>query len=189
MGSRSAENPDAQVWAKEAGDAASVGTFADAAQFGELIFNCTAGTASLAALGSAGPDALAGKVIIDVANPLQRDGSGVTLAVSNNDSLGEQIQRQFPAARVVKALNTMNNAVMVDPSRVPGSHNVFICGDDAQAKEQVLQLLQSFGWPAENILDLGGIVAARGPEMYLPLWLSLWRAMGSGDFNIHVVKG
>jgi 8-hydroxy-5-deazaflavin:NADPH oxidoreductase len=108
--------------------------------------------------------------------------------VANADSLGKQIQRAFPAAKVVKALNTMNCEVMVDPGRVPGAHNVFICGDDADAKLRVADLLQTFGWPAESIVDLGGIETARGAEMYVAFWVRLWGALGTGDFNIAVVR-
>jgi predicted dinucleotide-binding enzyme len=108
--------------------------------------------------------------------------------VANTDSLGEQIQRAFPDARVVKTLNTMNAYVMVEPSRVPGRHSVFVAGEDAAAKGTVKGLLREFGWPEEAIVDLGGIRAARGTEMYLPLWLSLMGVLGAGDFNIQVVK-
>ncbi len=110
------------------------------------------------------------------------------MSVCNTDSLGEQIQQAFPAARVVKTLNTINCEVMVAPSLVPGSHNVFVCGNDAQAKAQVAELLKSFGWPAATILDLGDISSARGTEMYLTLWLRLWSTRGQGHFNIHVVS-
>jgi predicted dinucleotide-binding enzyme len=108
--------------------------------------------------------------------------------VANTDSLGEQIQRAFPDTRVVKTLNTMNAYVMIEPSRVPGRHSVFVAGEDAAAKETVRGLLGEFGWPEEAIIDLGGIRAARGTEMYLPLWLSLMGVLGTGDFNIQVVK-
>jgi predicted dinucleotide-binding enzyme len=111
-----------------------------------------------------------------------------TLAVANTDSLGEQIQRVFPNARVVKALNTMNCQVMVEPARVPGEHDVFLCGDDTDAKAAVAGLLEEFGWSKERIVDLGGIRSARGMEMYLPLWLSLFGMVGTGDFNIAVVR-
>lgn len=187
LGSRSADNLEAAKWAEEGGGAASAGTFADAAGYGELVFNCTAGPASLQALQAAGQEALAGKILIDVANPLVHDGGTTTLSVCNTNSLGEQIQREFPDARVVKALNTMNNAVMVEPGRVPGSHNVFICGNDDAAKVKVADLLASFGWPRADILDLGDISAARGTEMYLLLWLRLWSAVGAADYNIKVV--
>ena len=188
MGSRTADNEDAAAWASVERNAAH-GTFADAASFGELVVNCTAGAGSLDALRAAGGESLAGKVLLDVANPLDfSQGTPPSLFVSNTDSLGEQIQRAFPDARVVKALNTMNCEVMVDPARISGDHDVFVCGDDEAAKGDVRGLLQSFGWPAGSIIDLGGLSAARGTESYLPLWLRLWGALGSGDFNIKVVR-
>ena len=149
-------------------------------RFGELVFNCTAGTGSLEALGAAGEENLSGKVLVDVSNPLDfSKGMPPTLSVCNDDSArrADPAQR-FPEAKVVKTLNTMNAAVMVDPASVPGEHDVFVCGNDDGAKAQVSELLQSFGWPAERIIDLGDITAARGPEMYLPLWLRLMGAVG-----------
>jgi predicted dinucleotide-binding enzyme len=188
MGSRSAGNEKAGSWVEAAGRGASEGSFADAASFGELVFNCTAGMHSLAALEAAGAENLAGKVLVDVANALDFSGGmPPTLGVCNTDSLGEQIQRSFPEARVVKALNTITAAVMVDPASVPGVHDVFVCGDDAAAKREAGELLQSFGWAAERIRDLGGISAARGTEMYLPLWLNLYGTFGTANFNIAVV--
>ena len=184
MGSRRAGNDAAVAWAEEAG-AAGEGSFGDAAGFGEIVFNCTAGGSSLDALAAAGEANLAGKVLIDVANPLDFSaGMPPTLSICNDDSLGERIQATFPEARVVKALNTVNSAVMVEPARVGGDHVVFVCGEDAGAKGEVEELLGSFGWPAERIVDLGGIAAARGTEMYLPLWLTLYGKLGSGDLNI-----
>jgi len=132
---------------------------------------------------------LAGKILIDVANPLDfSQGMPPSLLVANTDSLGDQIQRAFPDTRVVKALNTINCNVMVDPARVPGEHDVFLAGDDEEAKTTVRELLQSFGWTAERIIDLGDIAAARGTEMYLVLWLRLMGALQTGDFNIKVVR-
>jgi hypothetical protein len=189
MGSRTEGNEKAVAWAESAGANASHGTFAEAAAFGELIVHCTAGLHSLAALGEAGVDNLAGKVLIDVANPLDFSGGfPPTLAVCNTDSLGEQIQSTFEKTRVVKTLNTMNCNVMVDPARVSGDHSVFMCGEDEGAKAQVAELLRSFGWPDDRIVDLGGIRAARGLEMYLPLWLSMMGAVGGADFNIGVMR-
>lgn len=189
MGSRTADNEHAVAWAAEAGDGASCGTFADAAIAGELLFNCTAGSASVDALVSAGADHLRGKVLIDLANPLDFSaGMPPTLWVCNIDSLGEQIQRAFPDVRVVKTLNTMNCQVMVDPARVPGDHDVFVSGNDEGAKTQVKQLLGSFGWGEGQIVDLGDITTCRGPEMYLAMWLRLMGALGTGDFNIKVVR-
>jgi predicted dinucleotide-binding enzyme len=187
MGSRDAANEKAQAWASSVGERGGAGTFADAAEFGEVVFNCTAGAASLDALEQAGERALAGKVLIDVSNPLDfTHGLPPTLTVCNDDSLGEQIQRRFPGARVVKALNTVNHLVMVDPGRVPGEHDVFVSGDDPVAKAQVSEILEAFGWPRARIVDLGGIDGARAMEMYLPLWLCLFRASGTADFNIRL---
>jgi predicted dinucleotide-binding enzyme len=187
MGSRSADSETLREWLDETGEGAYSGTFADAAAGAELVFNCTAGEASLAALAAAGADNLAGKVLVDVANPLDfSQGMPPTLTVCNDDSLGEQIQAAFPAARVVKALNTVNAGVMTDPGRLPEAHNVFVCGNDEEAKTTVGELLQSFGWPPEAIVDLGEIGAARGPEMYLPLWLRLMGALGTAEFNIQI---
>ncbi len=189
MGSRSAGNEQAREWVATAGPSASQGTFAAAAAFGELLFNCTAGAGSLDALRSARPTDLKDKVLIDVANPLDfSQGMPPSLLVANTDSLAEQIQREFPNTRVVKALNTINCRLMVDPARVPGEHDIFLAGDDAVAKQAVGELLQSFGWPADQIIDLGDVTAARAAEMYLPLWLRLMGALQTSDFNIKVVR-
>jgi 8-hydroxy-5-deazaflavin:NADPH oxidoreductase len=151
--------------------------------------NATNGAGSIEMLESAGEDNLAGKVLVDIANALDfSQGRPPSLFVCNTDSLGEQIQRRFPQARVVKALNTMNCEVMVDPAKVPGEHDVFVCGEDADAKGQVSELLESFGWPAGRIRDLGGIASARCTEMYVALWIRLWGALGTGYFNIAVVR-
>lgn len=179
---------DVQIGSRSAGDDSV--PFAEAAAHGELVFNCTAGTASLEALGAAGTENLAGKILVDVANPLDfSKGMPPTLSVCNDDSLGEQIQRAFPDAKVVKALHTVNASVMVDPGSVPGKHDLFMCGNDDDAKAQVSSgILQSFGWPADRIHDLGDITGARATEMYLPLWLRLMGVVGSPTFNIRVVQ-
>ena len=187
MGSRDATNPKAKAWVASAGRGASHGTFADAAAFGEILFNCTSGAGSVDALKSTGA-ALGGKILVDVANALDfSKGMPPTLFVSNTDSLGETIQRTFPEAKVVKALNTVSANVMVNPSRVPGDHDIFVCGNDAGAKAQVVRLLKDeFGWA--NVNDLGDITAARGTESYLHLWLRLYGSLQTADFNIHVVR-
>lgn len=189
MGSRSADSEALTEWLAEAGEGARGGGFAEAAADAELVFNCTAGTASLAALSAAGAENLAGKTLVDVANALDFSKEAPpTLSICNDDSLAERIQAEFPEARVVKSLNTVNAAVMVDPGRVRGDHNVFVCGDDDAAKAQVGALLQAFGWPEAAIVDLGDIGAARGLEMYLPLWLRLYGTLGSPDFNIAIAR-
>jgi len=184
MGSRTPDNVKAAAWVAEAANGASHGTFSDAAAFGEIVFNCTLGTATLDVLKAAGADNLKGKVLVDVSNPLDfSQGMPPRLFVSNDDSLGEQVQRAFPEARVVKALNTINCYVMVDPSRVPGQGTTFVAGNDRAAKNQVRQILQEgFGW--KQVVDLGDISNARGTEAYLLLWGRLWGALGTPDFNI-----
>lgn len=188
MGSRTAENEDATGWAEQAGESASHGAFADAAAFGETLFNCTGGKISIAALEAAGEENIGDKVLIDVSNPLDfSQGMPPFLTVANTDSVGEQIQRRFPQARVVKSLNTMNCAVMVHPELVPGSHNAFVSGDDEQAKQTTAGLLQQFGWPANAILDLGDIKSARGAEALVLFWVFLRGALGDNQFNLGVV--
>lgn len=189
LGSRTSDNAAAAAWAATAGDRAGHGTFAHAASFGELLFNCTAGVASLDALATVDSGDLAGKVLVDVANPLDFSGGfPPTLTYCNTTSLGEEIQRAHPDARVVKALNTMSCAVMVDPTRVPGEHHVFMCGDDAPAKTTVARLLANWGWSESAIVDLGDLTCARGTEMVLPLWVRLYGVLGTGDFNFAVVR-
>ena len=151
------------------------------------MVNATAGVSSLVALEAAGRDNLSGKVLMDVANPIAAYGPPILLDPVGDDSLAERIQRTFPEARVVKALNTVTASVMVDPAALPGSHDVFMAGDDGDAKATVRSLLQETGWAAENIRDLGGISSARGLEMYLVLWLGLAGCLGRYDINIHVV--
>lgn len=188
MGSRSADNPGAVAWADAAG--ARVATFAEAAASGELLFNTTLGGGSLAAIDSCDHTALDGKILVDVANALDFSrGFPPSLSILNTDSLGERIQAAHPELRVVKTFNTLSAPVMVQPSLVPGHHNLFLCGNDAAAKAEVAVLQQSFGWPAEDLIDLGDITMARGTEMYLPLWLRLFGVVGTSNFNIHVVHG
>lgn len=186
MGARDAANPKAIAWAKEEGHHASFGTFANAAAFGEIVFNCTLGSASLEALQQAGADNLAGKVLIDTATPLDYSTDPWTLTVCNTDSLGEQIQRTFPKARVVKTLNTMNANVMVDPRKLPERTDVFVNGNDIEAKALVISLLRDgFGW--KSVIDLGGIESSRAVEMYVLMWQQLRKWSSSHRFNIKVV--
>jgi len=150
--------------------------------------NAVMGAHSLDALRAADEANLDGKVLIDIPNPLDFSGGmPPTLFVSNTDSLGEQIQREFPRVKVVKTLNTMTAFVMADPSLVDdGDHTVFLCGNDEGAKAQVIEILRSFGW--RDVIDLGDITSARGTESYLPLWLRLWGALQVPMFNIKVVR-
>ena len=190
MGSRTNDNEKAKAFVAKHNGKASAGTFADAAAFGEIVFNCTAGMGSFEALKLAGEKNLDGKVIVDLANSLDfSKGMPPSLAIVNTNSLGEEIQRTFPKTLVVKALNTMWCGLMVNPAMINGGdHNTFICGNEATAKEKVKELLKSFGWLEKNILDLGDITKARGTEMYLPLWLSIYGATNNGAFNIRIVS-
>lgn len=189
LGSRSADNEKSVGWAKENGERASAGTFNDAASFGEVVFNCTKGEHSLAALALAGADALGSKVLVDVSNPLDFSrGFPPRLDPVNDDSMAEEIQRTYPKARVVKALNTMWNGLMVRPRLIAESHHTFLSGNDADAKGVVRGILESFGWRAEEMIDLGDITTARGTEMYLALWTRLYAATQNGAFNIRLVS-
>ncbi len=188
MGSRTTDNPKALAWVAKAGGAAAAGTFADVAAWGEVVVNATSGVVSLQVLSQIS-DALAGKVVVDVANPLDFSGGfPPTLAVVNDDSLAEQIQRALPEVRVVKALNTLTADLMLHPELLSSPTDVFLAGDDPDAKAVVRGLLLEAGWLDQNILDLGGVEAARGCEMWLPLWMRVMGSVGTGTFNVHVVR-
>jgi 8-hydroxy-5-deazaflavin:NADPH oxidoreductase len=189
MGSRAAGGEKALAWVKEAGNSASQGTFAEAAAHGQMVFNCTSGMGSLAALEAAGAANLKGKILIDISNPLDfSKGMPPTLNPCNDDSLGERIQKAFPEAKVVKTLNTLTAALMINPAALAGGdHSLFMCGNDAEAKAKVVDLLKhGFGW--KDVIDLGDITAARGQEMILPIWLRLWGGLKTANFNFKIVR-
>lgn len=184
MGARATDNEKVLGFAQRTGGKA--GTFADAAAHGEMVINGTRGDTSLGML-SALASELKGKILLDVSNPLDfSHGYPPHLTVSNTDSLAEQIQRALPETFVVKSLNTVNCAVMIEPSRVPGHHTVFVSGNDARAKGRVMDFLRSLGWV--SIIDLGDITSARAAEQLLPLWVRLFGVLGTADFNIAVMK-
>jgi predicted dinucleotide-binding enzyme len=180
-------NPPFSAWQQEHPEV-KLGTFGEAAAHGEMVLNATAGAVSLEVLRQAGEENLNSKILIDISNPLDfSKGMPPTLSVSNTDSLGEQIQRRFPEARVVKTLHTMNAYLMVDPTQLAGAdHTVFVSGDDAEAKSTVSELLRSFGWT--DIIDLGDITTARGTEMLLAVWLRLFGALQKPIFNFKIVR-
>jgi 8-hydroxy-5-deazaflavin:NADPH oxidoreductase len=174
-------------WLNAVGNKATVATFAAAAAQSEIVINATHGMASLAALQTAGADNLQGKILIDVANELDfSQGMPPKSLAADTTSLGEKIQAAFPNAKVVKTLNTMNCAVMVNPQQLAdGNHTVFVSGNDADAKAKVTELLQSFGWT--DIFDLGDITSARGTEMMMPLWLRAFGKLGNVPYNFKIV--
>lgn len=187
LGSRTPDNAAASAWAREVGEGATHGTFADAAAFADLVFHAAKGEHALAVLHAAGADNLAGKVLVDVANPLSFVGGSLRLTVCNDDSLAETIQRAHPEARVVKSLNTVNAGLMTDPGQLPEPTVVFVAGDDPAARAEVADLLRTaFGW--QEVLDLGALDAARALEMWLPLWLKLMQAQGTPAFNLKLVR-
>ena len=185
MGSRSPDNPAAARWAKANGINASQGTFADAAALSEMVLLCTKGEVTLEVIRTAGQGAFGEKVVVDVSNPLDFSrGMPPALMICNTDSLGEQVQKALPFAKVVKTLNIVNCEVMVDPAKA-GHPTMFLCGNHAEAKTTVTAMLHDFGW--RDIIDLGDIKAARGTEMLLPVWLSLFDVLGNPHFGFKIV--
>lgn len=181
--------PPFSAWYKQQ-TKVNIGRYSEAAAFGELLINCTSGVGSIDALKSSGDENLNGKVLIDISNPLDfSKGFPPFLSICNTDSLGEQIQRAFPELKVVKALNTLNALLMINPSLLPGDHNLFVCGNDETAKSIVVNLLKEFGWKENNIIDLGDISNARATEMLLPIWVRLFGKFQSPMFNFNIVKG
>jgi predicted dinucleotide-binding enzyme len=190
MGSRTAINEKAVAFvAKHPSGKAEAGTFADAVAYGELIFNCTLGVETINILKTANKD-LDGKVLIDVSNSLDfSKGMPPQLSVCNSNSLGEEIQKTFPKLKVVKSLNTMWCGIMVNPMLIGGGdHHVFMSGNDAEAKNQVSEILKSFGWLEKNIMDLGDISTARGTEMMMAIWLRIYGATKNGAFNFKIIS-
>jgi predicted dinucleotide-binding enzyme len=193
MGSRSSNNEKAAAWVKKSNNHATQGDFNDAAAFGDIVFLCLNGAHALDAVRSINADSINGKIVIDVTNPLDFSKGmppGLIESLNNSTSLGEEIQNTLTGAKVVKTFNTVTASLMVNPKLVNnGDHTLFICGNDADAKNKVKHfLVDTFGWKPENLLDLGGIVSARGTEAYVPFWVMMMQAMGSPMFNIKVVK-
>lgn len=187
MGSRTKDNEKAMKWKSANGPSASNGTFFNAASFAEIIFNCTSGQVSLEALQLAGRENLSGKILVDIANPLDfSKGMPPTLSICNSDSLGEVLQRQFPDVKVVKTLNTLNCQLMVNPGLLAEKTDIFVSGNDAEAKNVVKKLLADFGW--KEVIDLGDISTARGTEQLLPIWIRLMSTLGTPMFNFRIVR-
>jgi 8-hydroxy-5-deazaflavin:NADPH oxidoreductase len=183
-----AGGPPLRTWL-ENNPTVTLGTFAEAAKHGELVINALSGGGCLAGLSLAGSAPLAGKVMMDLSNPLDfSKGFPPTLSVSNHDSLAEQIQRAYPETKVVKTLNTVSAPVMVAPAQLAdGDHSMFVAGNDASAKAQVTGLLkEGFGW--KDVIDVGDLTVARGLEMWLPLWVRLYGALKTPLFNLKIVR-
>jgi len=184
-------NPPFSEWLKT-NNKVKLATFSEAAYFGELIINATHGSSSVKALILAGAKNLAGKIIIDIANPLDfSNGMPPSLlpGLNNTNSLGEEIQKTFPDAFVVKTLNTMWCGLMVNPGMIGGGDHInFISGNNTKSKTKVMNLLSQLGWKDENVIDLGDITASRATESLLPIWLRVMGVTKSGAFNFKLVK-
>lgn len=181
-------NPPFSAWLA-AHPAVQLGTFAEAAAQGEVFINALSGHASLPVISSLDASAIAGKILIDIANPLDfSQGMPPSLFISNTDSLAEQLQAAQPSLKVVKTLNTLNANLMVNPNLVAaGDHHLFVSGNDAEAKAAVVGYLKAwFGW--QHIIDLGDITTARGTEMLLPIWIRLMGALQTPMFNFKIVQ-
>lgn len=187
MGSRTANNESATKWAAKNGANALTGTFADAASFGEISFLCLKGEVELDVVRSVGSGPFGGKIVVDVSNPLDFSrGMPPSLSVCNINSLGEEVQKALPAAKVIKTLNIVNCDIMIDPGKAGEQPTMLICGNDEAAKTKVTSLLKSLGWT--DIIDLGDITKARGTEMLLPVWLNLMQTFGHPHFGFKVVR-
>jgi predicted dinucleotide-binding enzyme len=190
MGGREANNPKGLEFVNKHSSNASYGRFSEAAAFGEIVFNATNGRFALDALKLANTS-FAGKIIIDVANPLDFSTKPPILIpeFANTNSIGESIQRNFPEAKVVKTLNTLGMALAVNPGQLNnGEHSIFVAGNDEAAKTRTKTLLTEFGWKVENIIDIGDITGARAMELFLILSVRLLMSLGMPVFNIKVIK-
>lgn len=185
LGARDAKNEKAAAWVAKTGAHASAGTFADAAKFGDVIILATLWAGTKNALDLAGPDNLAGKVVIDAANPLDFSKGAPTLAIGHTDSGGESVQRWLPKARVVKAFNIVGNQHMVNPSFPGGKPDLFIAGNDEAAKKTVTELAAELGWPT---IDVGGIEGSRYLEPLAMLWIGHFIKYGNGDHAFALLR-
>lgn len=192
VGSRQAGGDKAKTWVKKMGKGAHEGSFDAAARFGELLFICLNGEYTLRALETIAPEHVAGKIVIDVTNPLDFTHGMPPRILEEYSvvSLGERVQQALPNAYVVKTLNTVTAGLMIDARKAArGTHTLFLSGNDADAKNKVGHFLaDNFYWKGDGLIDLGGIASARVTEAMLPLWVQLWQTLGTPFFNIRVVK-
>ena len=188
MGARTKDNAKATAWAEKTGGTASHGGFAEVSTWADRVIFAVNGANIVEVADAVSDGAVMGKTVIDVTNPLDlSQGMPPTLVpeLSNTTSAGESLQSRLPSAKVVKTLNTMNHQIMVDPGKVPGAHDVFLCSDHEDAKKDVVAMLAEFGWL--DPIDLGPLAAARGTEGMMPFWLRMWGAVGHADFNYRIV--
>jgi 8-hydroxy-5-deazaflavin:NADPH oxidoreductase len=184
-------NPPFSEW-HYANPKVRLGSFEESAAFGEIIFNATQGGSSIAALMLAGANNLSGKILVDISNPLDfSKGMPPSLlpGMNNTNSLGEEVQKTFPEAKVVKTLNTMWCGLMVNPRMIGGGDHInYLAGNDSGAKEDIKKILNQFGWKDEHLLDLGDITGARATESILPIWIRVMGTIKTGVFNFRLVR-
>lgn len=189
MGARDKDNAKSTAWAAQTGGAAGHGPFSEVAAWADRVIVAVQGANIVAFASMIASAAVAGKTVIDVTNPLDTSKGMPPVLVpelSNTTSAGEALQARLPEAKVVKTLNTMNHQIMVDPGRVSGVHDVFLCSDHDDAKAETREMLIEFGWTAP--IDLGPLAAARGTEGLMPFWLRMWSVNGNADFNYRIVR-
>ena len=182
-------NPGVGVWIRKHPEV-QLATFREALEKGgDLVIFAMQGMAAMNVLEEIGEEALRGKIMLDISNPLDfSQGFPPTLSMCNTESLGEKIQERFPELKVVKGLNTISSHLMGNPGLLEGDHLLFICGNDEGAKDEIRALLKSFGWESRNIIDLGDITASRGTEMLLPLYLRLLGKFQTPLFNFSISR-
>lgn len=189
MGAREADNAKAVAWTARQEGQIGHGAFAEVAAWAERVVFAVNGAQIEAVAMSVGDAAVAGKTVIDVTNPLDMSQGMPPVLVahlSNTHSAAEALQAALPSAKVVKTLNTMNHEIMVNPILIPGTHDVFLCGDEEDAKADARELLAEFGW--SDPIDLGPLAAARGTEGMMPFWLRMWGTHGSASFNYNIAR-
>lgn len=188
MGSRTKTNEKATMWANKNGDMAFCGTFADAAVFGERIFNCVRGIYTLEALQAAGTDNMKGKILIDLSNPYLYIDGHISLATeyAGSTCLGEEVQKFLPDTKVVKTLNFIGSVMMTNQRELPEPATGFYCGNDAEAKKAVKNILEDFGW--KDTFDMGDISMSRYTEMLGAFWVPVFGQLGTMQWGFKLVR-
>lgn len=174
------------AWVEKHGDKASAGSFSEAAAFGkDMVAIATLWTGTQSAIEMAGPANFAGKVVMDVTNPLDFSSTPPKLAIGHTDSAGETVQRLLPDARVVKAFNTVGNPLMLHPDFAGGRPTMFVCGNDDSAKDLVRDIAFSLGW---ETLDVGGIEGSRLLEPLAMLWVVHYFRTKNGNHAFKLLR-
>lgn len=186
IGTRNQSHSKVREWLESTGPKTSVGSLAEAAGFGNLLILATAWSGTENVIRLANPANFGKKVVIDVTNPLElADDGPPRLALGHKDSGGEQVQRWLPRARVVKAFNIIGNQHMIRPNFPGGPPDMFICGNDPEAKQQVSELISTFGWV---VVDIGGIEGSRYLEPLAMLWMTILLQSGSCNHAFKLLR-